>query len=199
MPARDASVTFDSLNREIWIVTSQANDRRNGLVATFVLGPSIVPELPRACVALAQYHFTRKLIEESRAFALHLIGAQHLEWVWRFGLTSGHDVDKFAGLTPKTAMTGSPILTGALAWMDCRVETQCDTGDRTLYVAEVVEASPPPTESPMTFGQMLKLASPDRLRLLDELLQRGRDIDAAAILAWRQSHTTARAESPGAG
>jgi flavin reductase (DIM6/NTAB) family NADH-FMN oxidoreductase RutF len=105
MSAHEASGTFNRLDRELWIVTAQANGRCNGLVATFVLGSSIVPELPRACVALAQYHFTRTLVEESRAFALHLIGVQHLEWVWRFGLTSGHDVDKFLGLTRSTAIT----------------------------------------------------------------------------------------------
>ena len=58
--------------------------------------------------------------------------------MWRFGLRSGRDADKLAGLSMTTATTGSPILTDALGWLDCRVEARLDTGDRTVYLAEVV-------------------------------------------------------------
>ena len=36
--------------------------------------------------------------------------------------------------------SGSPILGGAAGWLDCRVEARLETGDRTVYLAEVVDA-----------------------------------------------------------
>ncbi len=113
------------IDREIWLVSAEHEDRRGGLIATFVSQASIVPELPRMLVGIAKQHHTCGLIEASRAFTLHLLDESHLDWVWRFGLQSGHAVEKFTGL---------PEL-DAVAWLACRVETSLDTGDRTLYLA----------------------------------------------------------------
>jgi len=81
-----ASTLFAWLDREIWLVAAQADSRRGGLIATFVNQASIVPDMPRMLVGLSRQHYTWELIEESNAFSLHLLGEQHLDWVWRFGL-----------------------------------------------------------------------------------------------------------------
>src|SRR5438105_6132875 len=93
-----AGSLFARLDREIWLVTSQADGRRGGLIATFVNQASIVPDMPRVVVGLAKQHHTWELVQASGVFALHLLGQRHLEWVWRFGLSSGRQGDKFAGL-----------------------------------------------------------------------------------------------------
>src|SRR5262245_22118856 len=126
------------LDRELWLVTAQAGGRRGGLIATHVSSASIVPEMPRMLLGLARQHFTWELVEASGAFALHLLGAHNLEWVWQFGLDSGRDHDKLAGFPVRVAVTGSPILEDAIGWLDCKVEQRLDGGDRTLYLAEVV-------------------------------------------------------------
>src|SRR2546421_3722034 len=101
---------LDRTDRELWVVTAQAAGRRGGLIATFVTGASIVPEMPRVLVGLARQHQTWELVERSGVFALHLLGEEHLEWVWRFGLDSGRDADKVAGLTVTATATGNPVL-----------------------------------------------------------------------------------------
>jgi flavin reductase (DIM6/NTAB) family NADH-FMN oxidoreductase RutF len=131
---------FERLDRELWVVTASAGERRSGLVATYVARVSLVPELPRVTVALAKHHFTHELIEASGALAMHLVGEDQIEWVWRFGIRSGREVDKLHGLATSTGASGSPILSAAPAWLDCRVEARMDTGDRTVYLAEVLDA-----------------------------------------------------------
>src|SRR5688572_9788902 len=96
--ARDRSMSqatelFSLTDRELWLITSQAAGQRGGLIATFVCHASLPPELPRVLVAIAKHHFTWKLIESSKAFALHLLTEQHIDLVWRFGLQSGRDAD----------------------------------------------------------------------------------------------------------
>src|SRR5262245_14940069 len=140
MDATASSTLFAWLDREVWLVTAQAGPRRGGLIATFVNPATIVPEMPRLLVGLAKQHQAWELVETSSALALHLLTEEHLEWVWRFGLESGRDRDKFDGLAVCTGATGSPLLDGAAGWLDCRVEARLDGGDRTVYLAEVVEA-----------------------------------------------------------
>jgi flavin reductase (DIM6/NTAB) family NADH-FMN oxidoreductase RutF len=195
--AVNAAAVFDQTDRELWIVTARAGERVGALVATFVNQASIVPEMPRVVVGLAKQHYTSTLVEESGAFALHLIAEARLDWVWRFGLQSGDETDKLSGLACSSGTTGSPLLHGALGWLDCRVEARLDTGDRRLYLAEIVEARllddwPKPTvngrlspQAALTMQGLLRLAPPEKLQELKAQLTRDIAIDASAIQNWR--------------
>jgi flavin reductase (DIM6/NTAB) family NADH-FMN oxidoreductase RutF len=192
-PAAIASV-FAPLDKTIWLVTAAADGERGGLIATFVSEASIVPELPRVVVGLARQHHTWGLVESAGAFALHLLAEDQLEWVWRFGLASGRDTDKLAGLPVRTGATGAPILTDVPAFAECRVEARWGTGDRTLYLAEVVDGAvvrPGPT---LTMRRAVDLAPADKLRQLKEGLVRDASVDAAAIRQWRQQRGGRAAE-----
>jgi flavin reductase (DIM6/NTAB) family NADH-FMN oxidoreductase RutF len=172
-------------DRELWLITSAAGDRRGGLIATFASHASLAPELPRLLIAIAKQHHTWQLIEASGAFAAHLLAEHNLELVWRFGLASGRDLDKFNGLASEMGASGSPIIGDTLGWLDCRVETRLDTGDRTVYVSEVLAAKKRLDEPPLTAKRMIELAPPERLKQLRELRERDSAVDAAAIRAWR--------------
>jgi len=187
MDVTASSTLFAWLDRELWLVTAAAGGRRGGLIATFVNEASIVAELPRMLVGLAKQHYTHELVEASGAFALHLLGEDQLEWVWRFGLQSGRSADKFADLDVETAATGSPLLKNAVGWLDCRVEERLDGGDRTVYLAEVVQTQVTHFSQPLTLQRLLQLAPPDRLRELKRQRHADADLDAAAVRAWRQA------------
>jgi len=90
-------------------------------------------------------------------------------------------VDKFAGLDA----------IDAVAWLDCKVETALDIGDRTVYVAEVVDARLDKTTTPLTMKRLLELAPPERLREMRAGLERDAVVDGAAIRAWREGRETA--------
>jgi flavin reductase (DIM6/NTAB) family NADH-FMN oxidoreductase RutF len=132
---------FRLIDREVWIVTSAAKDgRRGGLVATWVSQASIDSERPVVVAGIAPNHFTAELIESSGGFVAHLINAENSELAWRFGLQSGRDTDKFQGLKAESTKSGLPILENSLAWLECRVITKYDTGDRWFYWADVADA-----------------------------------------------------------
>ncbi len=186
MSAAAVAAVLGQLDRELWLVTAAAGPRRGGLIATFVSSASIVPELPRMLVGIARQHHTWELIEASNAFALHLLGEEHIDWVWRFGLESGRDTGKLAGLATRPGTTGAPLLTDAAAWLECRVEARLDTGDRTVYLAEVMDGRQQKTIPILMARRMLELASPENKRMLRDQLNRDAAVDAAAIQAWRQ-------------
>jgi len=184
--AHSAADLFSRLDRELWLVTAADGERRGGLIATFVCQASIVPEMPRVLVGLARSHHTWELVDASRAFALHLLGEANLDWVWRFGLQSGRTVDKFAGLDVRNGTSGSPILAGGLGWLDCQVESRLETGDRTVFLAEVVAAEGAAPGTPLTFKHALQRATPEQLKVLKAQLDGDAAVDAGAVQAWRR-------------
>src|SRR5262245_34991414 len=107
------SAVFAQVDPAVWLITARAGERQGGLIATFVSQASIVPEAPRVVVGMARHHHTWELVEASGAFALHLLGEEQLDWVWRFGLQSGRHQDKLAGLAAHSGITGSPLLADA--------------------------------------------------------------------------------------
>lgn len=173
------------VDRELWVVTAASEGTLGGLVATFVSPISIVPELPRMAVAIAKQHRTWELIEASGSLAVHLLAADQFELAWHFGSQSSRDVDKFSQIEWTAGVTGSPILKAAIGWLECRIESRLDTGDRTLYLTEVVAGDLKQVFAPMTQKQFLSQASPEQLAILKASMSADGQVDAAAINAWR--------------
>jgi flavin reductase (DIM6/NTAB) family NADH-FMN oxidoreductase RutF len=185
MDAKKVASLFERVDREVWIVMAAHNGERAGLVATFVAPASIVPEMPRVIAGIAKLHATWKLIDASGAFAVHLVDESQAELVWRFGLQSSRDVDKFAGLDIDRAATGSPIVRDASAWLDCRVETRMDIGDRTVFLGEVVDGESKSSARPLMLQKLLALATTEQKRTLREQMEADAALDTQAITRWR--------------
>jgi flavin reductase (DIM6/NTAB) family NADH-FMN oxidoreductase RutF len=176
---------YAQLDPPLWLVTAADGDRRGGMIATMVAQASIVTEMPRQLITVDKRHNTHALIEGSGAFALHLIDETQVDLVWRFGLQSGHDVDKFAGLLFRTGATGSPLLPEALGWFDCRVEARMDSGDRTVYLAAVVDGRLERTDPPLTNRRLFEIAPPDKQQIMSEQYDHDVRLDAVSIQQWR--------------
>ena len=142
-------------------------------------------------IALAKHHHTWNLIERSRSFSLHLIHEAQIEWVNRFGLHSGWTCDKFAGLRVRKGITGSPILEDARLWIECRVETTLDTGDRTVFLAEIVHFETGVEGPPLRLKRALELLTAEQRSELKRRTASDIELDLAAIQAWRVSHNKA--------
>jgi flavin reductase (DIM6/NTAB) family NADH-FMN oxidoreductase RutF len=182
----DINDLLQRVERVLWLVTSQMGARRNGLIATFVTAASIVYRQPRIVIGIANHHYTHELIENSGVMALHLLKESQLDWVWRFGTQSGRTTNKFAGLATRRARYGSPVLVDAMGWVEGLVETKMRTGDRTVYLIELVDGQHGDlTEQPLTETRMRELAPPDKQNLLAQLLRRDAGIDAYNIKGWR--------------
>jgi len=131
------------IDRELWIITATHNDRRGGLLATWVSTASIDPEHPVLLAGLGPNHFTAELVLSSNAFAAHLLRPDQIELAWNFADGSGRDRDKFASLVARTSDTASPVLSDCLAWFDCRVIRHYSAGDRLFFWADIAGCSGP--------------------------------------------------------
>ena len=101
------------------------------------------------------------------------------------GLQSGRNSDKFHGVQTSQGITGSPLLEDALLWMECRVEASLDTGDRIIYLAEVVNAGGKADDTPLRLKRLLQLLTQQQRDEFQRLTANDITLDIAAIRAWR--------------
>ncbi len=142
----DTRATLSALWSPLLAVTTISDGRTNGQIAVAGLSGSILPEAPRVLIQLWKANLTPDLVRASGVFAVHLLpsapddtlGAA-LDIVYTLGLSSGRDHDKLARLDWRPGeMTGSPILTQSLTYLEARVTTTLDLGESTLFVADVL-------------------------------------------------------------
>ncbi len=120
-------------------VSSRWQGHSNAQLCVSIGGASIVPEQPRVVVQIYKTNHSHEMITNSGAFALNFPRAGQLEWIRDFGMRSGRDCDKLAGVGHSLGETGSPLFSDCWGWLDCRVVNAMDGGDMTCFLADVVD------------------------------------------------------------
>lgn len=119
------------------VIAVTAADPRDGrpcgLAANSFTSVSLTPPLVSFCVAHTSTSWPR--IAEAGRYCLNLLGADQEHVCRRMARAGG---DKFAGLAWRPSPSGSPILDGALAWIDCRPEAEHRAGDHVIVVSRVL-------------------------------------------------------------
>jgi len=123
----------------VYIIGARQGERINGMTAVWVTRLSFKPQL--VGVAIGHSRFTHPMIEESGVFSISVLGPGQVDLARHFGFKSGRDTDKFSGISHMTKVTGAPILKDALAYLDCKVVSQHETGDHTFFVGEVLDGA----------------------------------------------------------
>lgn len=128
---RDVMGTFPT---GVTVVTADASDvgpsgMTIGSFTSVSLDPPLVAFLPAATAA------AWPAIEAAGSFCVNVLAVDQVELCNRFA-TKG--VDKFSGTDWIPApVTGSPILAGAMSWIDCRIDAVHPAGDHVIVVGAV--------------------------------------------------------------
>jgi flavin reductase (DIM6/NTAB) family NADH-FMN oxidoreductase RutF len=81
-----------------------------------------------------------ELIKQSGAFALNILGKGQQAMAYAFFKPAEKQGDKISGEPFRAGSTGSPLLTNAPAFVECRLVGTVEKGDHSVFVGEVVEA-----------------------------------------------------------
>ena len=112
-----------------------------GLTATAVCSVSLTPPLVLVCIDQAADCY--EAFREARAFALNLLREDQERLSRQFATK---DTLKFEGIAHRPGVTGVPILSGALAHLECLLTAQYPGGDHTIFVGEAVDSAVAPSE-----------------------------------------------------
>lgn len=118
------------------ITTAGMDDRPVGITVSAFSSLSLDPPLVLACIEKrASLH---DHLSEGRHFAVNILAADQEHLSRRF---SSKEQDRFNGTGYREGTTGSPLLEGALAYIECRVVHAYAGGDHTIIVGAVESVS----------------------------------------------------------
>lgn len=186
MNPADCESVFGRVQRAVWVLTASDGRRRGGLTASWVMPASLDLDCPLLCISIGRAHYTAELIDDSGAWAAHLLGPEQFELAWNFCCDSGRERDKLSVVRTQPGVTLSPLLLDALAYVECRAVDHFDVGDRRYYWGQVVAAATFREGEPLGEREFLAQASDEQRQTL--LANRRCDIEhgQALVAAWRQ-------------
>lgn len=116
------------------VVAGGDPEQPSGLVVGSFMSVSLEPPLVAVCVAKTSTSWPA--IEAGGSFCANILGEGQERLAKRFARSGG---DKFAGVDYSPApATGSPLLDGVAAWIDCRIYVRYEAGDHWLVLGEVL-------------------------------------------------------------
>jgi flavin reductase (DIM6/NTAB) family NADH-FMN oxidoreductase RutF len=127
--------------RHFLITCADSKGKPNIIAVSFCMPVSKIP--PLIACAIGKQAFSASLIEASGEFVVNVPSGELEKEVYFCGYHSGRDTDKFkeTGLTPFPGKTVKvPSIDECIAAMECAVKDIFITGDKKLFVGEVVEA-----------------------------------------------------------
>jgi flavin reductase (DIM6/NTAB) family NADH-FMN oxidoreductase RutF len=154
LPPVDTAVFRDAASRfasGVTVAAAAHDGLHHAITATAFASLSIDP--PMVLLALGRAGQLIGLVRDSGRVGLSVL-SQAQEAIGRRTSTDGRrprvNVDEAA---TTTALTGAPLIVGALAWFDCEVESISEHGDHAIIVGRVVAAASTEGEPLVYFGR----------------------------------------------
>ena len=110
-----------------------------GLTVSSFCSVSLEPPLVLVCID--DRSETHDGFEASKVFGVSILTEGQEEWSDRFAFGGS---EKFTGVDLLRGEQGVPLVPGALAHIECRIEAALPGGDHTIYVGEVLRLSVAP-------------------------------------------------------
>lgn len=132
----------------------------SGIVVVTAIGPtgpvgftcqsfsSLSLDPPLVSLSPARTSTTWPVIREVGRFCVNVLAVGHDELSTAFARSG---TDKYAGVSWRPAPSGSPILDGVSAWVDCELEHEYPGGDHTIVAGRVHDLGADPSREPLLF------------------------------------------------
>jgi 3-hydroxy-9,10-secoandrosta-1,3,5(10)-triene-9,17-dione monooxygenase reductase component len=148
-PAPDARAFRDALGRfatGVAFITAARDGEPAGLIVNSLASVSLEPPLVSFCPSRSSLTWSR--IRRVRHFGVNVLGRQHQQFAKR---ATPAAADRFAGLDWELGRCGVPLLTDALAALECEIVAEHPTGDNWIIVGQVHNMRISPIEDPLVF------------------------------------------------
>jgi 3-hydroxy-9,10-secoandrosta-1,3,5(10)-triene-9,17-dione monooxygenase reductase component len=127
-------------------VTAAPGGKPAGLIVNSLTSVSLAPPLVSFCPSRSSLTWSR--MRRARRFAVNVLGQQHEEFAER---ATPAGADRFAGLDWELGRGGVPLITDALAALECEIVAEHPTGDHWIVVGRVDATRISPGNEPLVF------------------------------------------------
>jgi flavorubredoxin/flavin reductase (DIM6/NTAB) family NADH-FMN oxidoreductase RutF len=132
----DLEKALGRLSGGLYIITAKKGDVSSAMLASWVAQASLEPL--GFTVAVAKDRAIESLMQVGDRFVLNALEeGKHLKLMKHFLKRFAPGADRFAGVGTQTALNGTPILTDALAYMECEVVSRMECSDHWLVYSQV--------------------------------------------------------------
>ncbi len=155
----DATAMF-SLTYGLFIAGVEEGGKKNACVINTAVQATAEPV--KMHVTMMKSNLTTQLIRRKGSLAVSVLSLDcPLGTVAAFGMRSGRDADKFAGVEHRTDANGNPYLDGpaTIAVISLEVASMLDLGTHLLFICDVPDAKKTGAGRPMTYADYRTLKS----------------------------------------
>jgi flavin reductase len=155
--SKDFRATVGTFATGVTVVTTSGEEHAYGMTANAFSSVSLDPPLVLVCVMSDSEG--NEHIQRNQCFAVNILHSEQ-EPISRYFASRDRPRgrDAFAEVSHRTAASGSPILDGAVGYLDCRLHAAHDAGDHQILIGEVLELGFDADGKPLLFhGGQYKL------------------------------------------
>jgi 3-hydroxy-9,10-secoandrosta-1,3,5(10)-triene-9,17-dione monooxygenase reductase component len=127
-------------------ITAAPDGEPAGLIVNSLASVSLEPPLVAFCPSRSSLTWSR--MRRTRRFGVNVLGRQHESFARR---ATPPGADRFAGLGWETGRGGVPLLTDALASLECEIVAEHLAGDHWIVVGRVDDLRTSPLNQPLVF------------------------------------------------
>jgi 3-hydroxy-9,10-secoandrosta-1,3,5(10)-triene-9,17-dione monooxygenase reductase component len=127
-------------------ITAAPDGQPTGLIVNSLTSVSLQPPLISFCPARSSLTWSR--MRRTRRLAVNVLGSHHQPFATR---ATPAGADRFADLDWQPGPSGAPLLTDALATLECQTIAEHPTGDHWIVVARVNNLRTTPNTNPLIF------------------------------------------------
>lgn len=135
----------ETLNKVLWkipnvlcLIGSRADDEWNGMTQSWVTQVSMEPVL--VAVSIDAKAVTNRLIREGGSFTVNLWDRDDTRPFVKFSKPATKEGMALNGRPIREGVTGAPIFTEAVAFLECTVWQTVECGTHDVFFGEVVDA-----------------------------------------------------------
>lgn len=140
MDAKAKQTALRMIPYGLYVLTAEAEDGRvAAATVTWVTQASFEP--PLVVVGVKVGSGAHSIIKQAGAFALNVLGKAQAEIAPKFFKHVERDGDTVAGVRFVEGSTGSPLLEGCPAHIECTLVLTLEKGDHSIFIGEVCDAS----------------------------------------------------------
>ncbi len=121
----------------VTVVTTANDGLLHGVTANSVTSLSLDPLLLLVCIDKKAHAHSE--MEKCASFGVSILGADQAGLSELFARPGEPEKGSLSGAAWRYGPGGSPLLEGALAWLECRVRERLNGGDHTIFVGEVID------------------------------------------------------------
>ena len=132
----DLDKAIGRISGGLYIITAKKDEISSAMLASWVSQASFDP--PGFTVAVAKDRAIESLMQVGDRFVLNILEESNYQHLMKHFLKRfPPGADRFAGVKTQTAENGSPILTDALAYLECEVVSRMECSDHWIVYSKV--------------------------------------------------------------